>query len=80
MSSENKVEDCFKCPLEDEVFSSFTSPMVLHWGPGCLGDIFGCLSSGGTCAASREGAGMLDGLQCTGCPHLRELARPPEEP
>lgn len=80
MSSENKVEGCFKRPLENEVCSSFTSPVVLHWGLACLGDIFGCLSSGRRCAASREGVGMLDSLQCTGCPHLRELARPPEEP
>ena len=82
MFSADEIEACFKCPLEKEVLGSFTSPVVLHWGLGCRGDISGCLSLGGRCAArvSREGVGMLDSLQCTGCPHLRGLARPPEEP
>lgn len=89
MSSADKSEGCLKRPLESKVLSSFTSPVVLHRGLGCHGDVSGCLSSGGRCAArvSREGVGVLDSLQCTGdslqctgCPHLGGLARPPEEP
>lgn len=82
MSSADKSKGCLKRPLESEVLSSFTSPVVLHRGLGRHGDVSGCLSSGGRCAArvSREGVGVLDSLQCTGCPHLGGLARPPEEP
>lgn len=80
MSSENKVEDCFKCPLENEVFSSFTSPVVLHWGLGCLGDIFGCLSSGGTCAHPEKGLGCWIAYSARGAPTSENWPDPLRSP
>ena len=49
------------------------NPVVLHWGLNCLGDIFGCPSWGGRCAAgtSREGAGMLNE-----CPAVHRMPPP----
>ena len=82
MSSADKIEGCFTCLLEKEVLSSFTSPVVLHWGLGCRGDISGCLSWGGRCAAgvSREGVGTLDSLQYTGCPPPEDWPDPLRSP
>lgn len=53
------------------------NPVVFHWGLNCLGDIFGCPSWGGRCAAAPPERGLrcwMNVLQCTGCPQPGGLA------